>query len=78
MRGSQTSHLEALLAVGVRAGVDALHEALEDDGLDVRASQGQNVAQAFVPGVELPQAPRVLAKALSQGEQQLARSVPVN
>jgi hypothetical protein len=62
------THLEALLAVGVGAGVHAVQEALEDDALDVRARERQDVGQALVPGVELAQAARVLAQALRQRE----------
>ena len=69
-------HLQALAAVRVRAGVDAVLEALEHDALDVRARERQDVAQALVPGLERAQPPRVLPQPLRQREQQLARPVP--
>ncbi len=47
-----------------------------DDGLYVCTRQGQNVAQALVPGMELAQAARVLVQALRQREQQPPCAVP--
>ena len=43
----------------------------------MRACQGQDVAQALVPGMKLPQAARVLVQALRQREQQPPGAVPV-
>lgn len=70
------AHLEALAAVSIRALVDPFNEVRVDDGLNVRPRQGQNVAQALVPGMELPQAARVLVQALRQREQQPPSAVP--
>ena len=70
-------HLQAFPAVGIGALVDALDEVVVHHRLNVRARQRQDVAQALVPGMELPQAAGVLIQALRQREQQPASAVPV-
>ena len=70
-------HLQAFPAVGVSARVDALDEVVVHHRLDVRARQRQDVAQALVPGMELPQAAGVLVQALRQREEQPAGAIPV-
>ena len=70
-------YLQAFPAVGIGALVDALDEVVVHHRLNVRARQRQDVAQALVPGMELPQAAGVLIQALRQREQQPASAVPV-
>ena len=61
-------YLEALAAVSIRALVDALNEMRVDDRLNMRPRKCQNVAQALVPCMELPQLASVLVQALCQRE----------
>lgn len=74
-RGGSPHHLERLLALGIRAGLDGPQETLVHDALNVGIGKIQDVIQTLVPCVERAEPRRVRPEPQGEREEEAGGTI---